>query len=71
MKDDYLDTIQTTGLSVKNLKDSAYIARVLYSKSSSPEQAVSRAVQETFESILHSSITSDAAASEAIEPVNS
>lgn len=60
VKDEYLDTIQTTGLSVKNLKDSAYIARVLYSKSSSPEQAVSRAVQETFESILHSSITSDA-----------
>lgn len=60
VKDEFLNTIQTTGLSVKNLKDSAYIARVFYSKCSSSEQAVSRAVQETFESILHSSITSDA-----------
>lgn len=59
VSDEYLDKIQTTGLSVKNLKDSAYIASVFVEKCSSIEEAISSAIEETYESILHASITSD------------
>lgn len=57
-----LDSIQMTGLSVKELKDISYIAKVLHSESPqmSVSQAISHAIDETNESKLHSSITSDA-----------
>lgn len=55
-----LDAIQTTGFSVKDLKDVSYIAQVLSKSDSSINQVLSRAIDEVQESKLHSSITSDA-----------
>ena len=55
-----LDSIQTTGFSVKDLKDTSYIASVFLSSGMSVSQAIKRAIEETNDSKLHASITADA-----------
>lgn len=59
ISDEELNSVQTTGLSVRDLKDTSYIVNLFLPTSSSVGQALSLALEETYESKLHSAITSD------------